>query len=158
MADNHTPEIRSYNMSQIKSKDTSIEMIVRRYLFSKGFRFRKNDTRYPGKPDIVLPKYHTVIFIHGCFWHRHTDCRYATTPGTNAEYWQIKFDRNVAKDKKNSDALEKMGWHVIGIWECELKKDLFDETMERVINKICSFYAKMTPLESKLDHDEYGFR
>ncbi len=137
MADNHSPEIRSYNMSRIRGKDTSIEMLVRRYLFAKGFRFRKNDKRYPGKPDIVLPKYKTVIFIHGCFWHRHPLCRFATTPRTNVEYWHNKFERNVTNDKKHCEELKSMGWHVIIIWECELKKGRFEETMARVMSTLC---------------------
>ena len=98
-------------------------MKVRSWLFSKGFRFRKNDRRYPGTSDIVLPKYKTVIFINGCFWHRHEGCRYATTPKTRTEFWQVKFDRNVVNDRKHKEELEAMGWNVIVIWECELNKD-----------------------------------
>lgn len=127
---------RSWNMSRIKSKDTSIELAVRRYLFAKGFRFRKNDRRYPGTPDIVLPKYKTVIFIHGCFWHRHPYCSKATTPKTNAEFWQAKFNRNVANDKKHYAELEAQGWNVIVIWECELTKRNFQGTMDRVVHEI----------------------
>ena len=136
MADRLTAAQRSRNMSHIKSKDTSIELKVRRYLFAKGYRFRKNDARYPGKPDIVLPKYRTVIFIHGCFWHRHAFCRDATTPKTNTEFWQNKFDRNVVNDRKHYDELENMGWHVIVIWECELKKSCFEQTMQKVIYEL----------------------
>lgn len=129
-------------MSAIKGKDTSIEVKVRKYLFSKGYRYRKNDRRYPGTPDIVLPKYRTVIFIHGCFWHRHPFCKYATTPSTNVEFWQSKFDRNAANDRKHYDELEKMGWHVIVIWECELSKKRFEETMQRVMNELSSVYVE----------------
>ena len=135
MSDHLTPERRSWNMSRIRGKDTSIEVKVRSYLFAQGFRFRKNDKRYPGKPDVVLPKYHTVIFIHGCFWHRHPGCKEATTPKTRAEFWQEKFDRNVANDRKNRELLEKEGWKVITLWECDINKR-FEETMEELISQI----------------------
>ena len=136
MTDRITPEHRSWNMSRIKGKDTKIEVKVRSWLFSKGFRFRKNDRRYPGTPDIVLPKYKTAIFINGCFWHRHEGCRYATTPKTRAEFWQEKFDRNVANDRKHKEELESMGWKVIVIWECELKKDRFEDTMIKLYGEL----------------------
>lgn len=123
MSDKLTPEKRSWNMSQIKGKDTKIEVEVRKYLFSKGYRFRKNDKRYPGKPDIVLPKYHVAIFVHGCFWHRHEGCKDATTPKTRTEFWLEKFDKNVKNDQIKQEKLKEMGWRVIVIWECELKRD-----------------------------------
>ena len=129
MSDKLTPERRSWNMSRIKGKDTKIEVEVRKYLFSKGYRFRKNDKRYPGKPDIVLPKYHVAIFVHGCFWHRHEGCKDATTPKTRTEFWLEKFDKNVKNDQIKQDKLRELGWKVIVIWECELKKD-FIKTME----------------------------
>lgn len=138
MADVLTPEQRSFNMSRIRGKDTGIEVAVRKYLFSKGYRYRKNDARYPGKPDIVLPKYKTVIFIHGCFWHRHEGCRYATTPKTRVEFWESKFRKNVANDKKHQEELEAAGWKVITIWECELKKNHFEETMINILNSFNS--------------------
>ena len=116
-------------MSQIKGKDTKIEVEVRKYLFSKGYRFRKNDKRYPGKPDIVLPKYHVAIFVHGCFWHRHEGCKDATTPKTRTEFWLEKFDKNVKNDQIKQEKLRELGWKVIVIWECEIKKDLI-KTME----------------------------
>lgn len=122
MADVLTKEQRHLNMSHICGRDTKPEEIVRKYLFSKGYRYRKNDSRYPGKPDIVLPKYHTAIFVHGCFWHRHPGCRYATMPATNREFWQKKFDQNVARDKKVQEQLKKDGWNVIVVWECEISK------------------------------------
>lgn len=109
-------------MSHIRGKDTRPEEIVRKYLFSKGYRYRKNDSRYPGKPDIVLPKYRTVIFVNGCFWHRHPGCRYATTPETNREFWQKKFDQNIARDRKVQMQLRADGWNVIIVWECEISK------------------------------------
>ena len=123
MSDKLTPEKRSWNMSRIKGKDTKIEVEVRNYLFSKGYRFRKNDKRYPGKPDIVLPKYHVAIFVHGCFWHRHEGCKDATTPKTRTEFWLEKFDKNVKNDQIKQEKLKEMGWRVIVLWECELKRD-----------------------------------
>ena len=131
MNDKLTPEKRSWNMSRIKGKDTKIEVEVRKYLFSKGYRFRKNDKRYPGKPDIVLPKYHVAIFVHGCFWHRHEGCKDATTPKTRTEFWLEKFDKNVKNDQIKQEKLRELGWKVIVIWECELKRS-FQETMDKV--------------------------
>ena len=125
-------------MSRIKGKDTKIEVQVRSWLFYKGFRFRKNDKRYPGKPDIVLPKYKTAIFINGCFWHRHEGCKYATTPKTRTEFWLEKFKRNVANDKRHVQQLEELGWKVITVWECQLKKQTFEDSMERILNEIIS--------------------
>ena len=136
MTEHISPAHRSWNMRQIKDKDTKIEVMVRQYLFQQGFRFRKNDKRYPGKPDIVLPKYKTVIFVHGCFWHRHEGCKYASTPKTKEEYWTAKFARNVENDKKHKDELETMGWRVIVLWECELKKN-FEAVMSDMIKKLC---------------------
>ena len=131
MSDKLTPEKRSWNMSRIKGKDTKIEVEVRKYLFSKGYRFRKNDKRYPGKPDIVLPKYHVAIFVHGCFWHRHEGCKDATTPKTRTEFWLEKFDKNVKNDQIKQEKLRELGWKVMVIWECELKRS-FQETMDKV--------------------------
>ena len=137
MADSVSKEQRSWNMSRIRGVDTSIEVMVRKYLFSNGFRYRKNVKDLPGKPDIVLPKYKTVIFVHGCFWHRHEGCKYATTPSSNSEYWQTKFSRNIENDKKHVQELNNLGWKVITIWECEIKKS-FDETMDRVADELRS--------------------
>ena len=136
MADNHSKEIRSYNMSRIRSKDTKPEVLVRKYLFSKGLRFRKNDKRYPGHPDIVLPKYNTVIFVHGCFWHFHEGCRYAVMPSSNIEYWRTKLYGNRNRDKCNQEKLKKMGWNVIIVWECQLKKDSREQTLTQLYNTI----------------------
>lgn len=135
MADSLSKERRSWNMSRIKGKDTRIEVQVRSYLFSKGYRFRKNDKRYPGKPDIVLPKYNLVIFINGCFWHHHEGCSKATIPKTRTDFWLEKFEKNVKNDKKNIDLLTQMGWRVLVLWECELEKH-FEETMQAVISTI----------------------
>lgn len=138
MADVHSKETRSYNMSQIKGKDTKPEVLVRRFLFSKGLRFRKNDKRYPGHPDIVLPKYKTIVFIHGCFWHLHEGCRYAKIPLSNVDFWENKLYGNRDRDKRNQDMLTEMGWRVITIWECQLKKDQRDETLEKLYQEIIS--------------------
>ena len=125
------------NMSRIRSTNSKPEEIVRKYLFSKGFRYRKNVKKLPGCPDIVLPKYKTVIFVNGCFWHKH-DCPRFVWPSSNQEYWKSKILRNVERDKNNCRELSSKGWNVITIWECELKKKVFEATMERVILQITS--------------------
>ncbi len=135
MADNHTPEERSYNMSRIRSKDTKPEEKVRKYLFAQGFRYRKNVRKLPGCPDIVLPKYKTVIFVHGCFWHMH-DCKRFHWPASNQEYWEPKIRRNVERDRINKKLLESLGWKNVVIWECELKKKNFEETMNSIVDKL----------------------
>ena len=135
MADNHTKEIRSMNMSHIRSTDSKPEEVVRKYLFSQGFRYRKNDKRLPGKPDIVLPKYKTVIFVNGCFWHKH-DCPRFVWPASNQEYWIPKILRNVERDKENYTTLENKGWRVLVVWECELKKKVIDDTLEKLCSDI----------------------
>lgn len=118
-------------MSRIKAKDTSIEIRVRKWLYHHGYRYRKNVSTLLGKPDIVLKSYNTVIFIHGCFWHRHPNCKDATTPKTRTEFWQSKFAKNIANDKKNTQKLEEMGFRVLIIWECEINKH-FDETVSKI--------------------------
>lgn len=125
------------NMSRIRSTNSKPEEIVRKYLFSKGFRYRKNVKKLPGCPDIVLPKYKTVIFVNGCFWRKH-DCPRFVWPSSNQEYWKPKILRNVERDKNNCRELSSKGWNVITIWECELKKKVFEATMERVILQITS--------------------
>lgn len=125
------------NMSRIRSTNSKPEEIVRKYLFSKGFRYRKNVKKLPGCPDIVLPKYKTVIFVNGCFWHKH-DCPRFVWPSSDQEYWKPKILRNVERDKNNCRELSSKGWNVITIWECELKKKVFEATMERVILQITS--------------------
>lgn len=135
MPDTISKEKRSWNMSRIKGKDTSPEISVRSYLFRSGFRFKKNVTSLPGKPDIVLPKYKTVIFINGCFWHHHEGCKFATIPKTRTDFWKAKFERNILNDKKNTDLLESCGWKVITLWECSLKKE-FAKTMGRLIENL----------------------
>lgn len=123
-------------MSQIKSKDTKPEEIVRKYLFKQGFRYRKNDKRLPGKPDIVLPKYKTVIFVNGCFWHKHEGCRYFVWPKSNTEFWKDKISKTVERDKKKKMELLNLGWKVKVIWECELKSAVREETLQRICNEL----------------------
>lgn len=130
--DRISKEKRSLNMSHIRGKDTSIEIKVRKYLYQNGFRYRKNQIQLPGKPDIMFSKYKTVVFINGCFWHHHKNCKLANIPKTNTEFWMNKFERNVRNDRKHSLELRKMGYHVITVWECKLKKD-FDREMRRII-------------------------
>jgi len=127
-----TKEQRHKNMSHIRDRDTKQEVIVRSALFRAGFRFRKNDPRYPGKPDVVLPKYKTVIFVNGCFWHHHEGCKLAYIPKTRTDFWMKKFRQNQVNDKLQREELEQLGWHVIYIWECELKKD-FNSVIKRLI-------------------------
>ena len=119
-------EQRSRNMSAIKSKNTKPEIKVRKILHSMGYRFRLHRKDLPGSPDIVLPKYKTVIFVHGCFWHRHKNCKYASTPKTRQEFWEAKFRENINRDKLNQENLSSKGWKIIIVWECEIKDKDFD--------------------------------
>lgn len=135
MADNHTKEVRSRNMSHIRSTNTKPEEKVRKYLFSKGFRYRKNVRKLPGCPDIVLPKYHTVIFVNGCFWHKH-DCSRFVWPSSNEDYWIPKITRNVERDLKNHQILREQGWRVVVVWECELKEKCFQGAMDKLVQVI----------------------
>ena len=136
VADVHTPEQRSYNMSRIRGKNTKPEELVRKYLFAQGLRYRKNDARFPGKPDIVLPKYKTVIFVNGCFWHAHNGCKYFVWPKSNVDFWKKKINGNIQRDLRNNKLLSEQGWNVIVIWECQLKKSTFDETMQHLVEQI----------------------
>lgn len=135
MADTHSKEVRRRNMQQIKSKNTKPEEIVRKYLFSKGFRYRKNVTTLPGKPDIVLPKYRTAVFVNGCFWHHH-DCPRFHWPTSNTDYWIPKIKRNEERDVENRKKLEEAGWKVLTVWECELKKAVREQTLEQLADQI----------------------
>ena len=128
MADNHSKEVRSMNMSHIRSTNSKPEEIARKYLFSRGLRYRKNVKTLPGRPDIVFPKYKAAVFVNGCFWHHH-DCGRFVWPSSNEEYWHKKIDGNVERDKKNYVALERMGWRVIIIWECELKHTVAEKNL-----------------------------
>ena len=135
MADNHSKEVRSRNMSHIRSTNSKPEETVRKYLFSHGFRYRKNVKTLPGKPDIVLSKYKTVIFVNGCFWHKH-DCPRFVWPSSNTDYWIPKIQRNVERDQRNMDSLKETGWNVIIVWECELKKAVAEERLSRLCAEI----------------------
>lgn len=135
MADNHTKKPRSMNMSHIRSTNSKPEETVRKYLFSQGLRYRKNVRKLPGCPDIVLKKYRTVIFVNGCFWHHH-DCGRFVWPSTNEEYWHKKIDRNVERDKEDQQALEELGWQVLVIWECQLKRKNALTNLQNLYEKI----------------------
>lgn len=135
MADNLSKEVRSMNMSHIRSTNSKPEEKVRKYLFAHGFRYRKNVRSLPGCPDVVLPKYKTVIFVNGCFWHKH-DCGRFVYPKSNVEYWHKKINRNVERDVENTALLQKAGWKVLVIWECQLKKKVIDENLEKLVKQI----------------------
>ena len=138
MADVHNKEIRSYNMSRIKGKDTKPEMLVRRFLHANGYRYRLHDKKLPGKPDIVLPKYKTVIFVHGCFWHGHKNCKYFVVPKTRTEWWLKKINSNIANDAKAAKALKKGGWKVICIWQCNLNAVKVEKSLHNILLKLAN--------------------
>ena len=142
MADIFTKEKRSKIMSNISGKETKPEIIVRKYLFSKGYRFRKNVKNLPGKPDIVLKKYNTIIFVHGCFWHNHEGCKRSKLPETRKEFWKKKIYGNVERDKMNLKLLNDLGWNTVVLWQCELTATKFEETIQKVIKK----YLYKTPI------------
>ena len=136
MADVHSKAVRSYNMSRIRGKDTKPEILVRKYLFSMGFRYILHDKRLPGKPDIVLPKYKVAIFVHGCFWHGHDNCKYFVVPKSRTEWWLNKIERNKSNDTNSELKIVQLGWRVINVWECELKGVRLKETLESLVSKI----------------------
>ncbi|MEO8402971.1 MAG: DNA mismatch endonuclease Vsr [Chitinophagaceae bacterium] len=136
MADVHDKKTRSYNMSRIRAKDTKPEMLVRRFLHAQGFRYKLHDKTLPGKPDLVLPKYKTVIFIHGCFWHGHEGCRYYVVPKTRTEWWLNKINGNKANDEKAILALEKGNWRIFTLWECDLKPSNAEKTLSGLLKKL----------------------
>lgn len=142
MTDVHTKEVRSYNMSRIRSKNTKPEMAVRKYLFAHGFRYKLHSKDLPGKPDIVLPKYGTVIFVHGCFWHGHEGCKYFVVPKTKTEWWLNKIARNKQLDKEHVKQLKEDKWNVIMLFECKLKKDKIDSTLKALIKKLNKNFSK----------------
>ncbi len=133
MTDNHSREIRSYNMSRIRSIDTTPELIVRKYLFRNNFRYRLHDKKLPGKPDIILKKYKTVVFVHGCFWHGHLGCKKFVIPKTNTIYWKPKIEKNRERDVKNTRQLKSLGWNIIIIYECQLSKSEQETTLNELI-------------------------
>ena len=138
MADVHDKETRSYNMSRIKGKDTKPEMLVRKFLHAQGFRYRLHVKNLPGKPDIVLPKYKIVIFVHGCFWHGHESCKYFVVPKTRTEWWLNKINGNIENDKKVEKSLQKEGWKIITLWECQLKPAIIKSTLSQLPESITS--------------------
>ncbi len=150
MADKISKEHRSWNMSRIRSKDTKPEKVIRSLLHRAGLRFRLHCRNLPGKPDLVFPRYKTVIFVHGCFWHRHEGCRDATTLGSRTEFWNRKFSDNIQRDKKVKAALEEMGWRVLVVWECEIKKN--NTQLKYRILKELGVYSMFKP---ENDGDEY---
>lgn len=139
MADVMTPKQRSRCMAAIKGKDTKPEMIVRKYLFSRGLRFRVQVRKLPGTPDIVLPKYKTAIFVNGCFWHGHEGCKYFRLPKSNVEFWKEKIERNIERDRESMQALLDLGWKIIRVWECELRnKANREDTLNKIYKSITS--------------------
>lgn len=132
MADTVDRATRSRMMSAIKGKNTLPERTVRSYLHQSGLRFRLHTTDLPGRPDIVLPRWGCVVFVHGCFWHRHRGCRFATTPASNARFWQKKFDANVERDRRNTAALRRLGWRVIVVWECSIRSTTLRSVVRRI--------------------------
>ncbi len=146
MADVHTTSTRSYNMSRIRGKDTKPEMLVRQYLHARGLRYRLHTKELPGKPDLVFSGLRTVIFVHGCFWHRHEGCRYFVVPKTRTDFWLNKIGRNVANDERQQEELKNQGWRVLVVWECELRPPYRERTLERL------FYSLTAP-----EVDELGY-
>ena len=136
MVDVHDKETRSFNMSRIKAKDSKPEMLVRKFLFSRGFRYKLHDKNLPGKPDLVFPKYKTVIFVNGCFWHGHDGCRYFVVPKTRSDWWLQKIRRNRELDKQNIAKLENAGWRVLTIFECDLKSHVREGTLLGIGNRL----------------------
>lgn len=136
MADIHDKQTRSYNMSQIKGKDTKPELLVRKFIFANGFRYKLHDKKLPGKPDIVLPKLKTVIFVHGCFWHGHDNCKYFVVPKTRTDWWLQKINRNKQLDEKNFINLTTAGWKVLSIFECELKGVKQGRTLSKLLARL----------------------
>lgn len=136
MADNRTSEQRSYNMSMIRSTNTRPEILVRKFLFNQGFRYRLHSKKLMGKPDIVMPKYNAVIFVHGCFWHGHISCKFAKEPVSNNSFWVDKIETNKQRDKRNILALKKQGWKVFVLWECQLAKNKAEKTLNKLLQKL----------------------
>ena len=148
MADIMTPNQRSRCMAAIKDKDTKPEILVRKFLFSKGLRYRLNNRKLPGSPDIVLKKYKTVIFVDGCFWHGHEGCKYFRLPKSNTSFWETKITRNIERDKETTQALTALGWKVIRIWECELRnKSNREAALNKLLNDITCSTVKRYSVE-----------
>ena len=141
-------------MAAVKSKDTKPEMVVRKYLWSRGFRYRVNNPRLPGHPDIVLRKYHTCIFVNGCFWHGHEGCKYFRMPKTNTEFWEKKISRNRERDREEQKQLARMGWHCITVWECELKGERREKTLESLEFTLNHIFIQDRDLRYRLPEGE----
>lgn len=154
MSDHLTIEQRHKNMAAVKSKDTKPEMVVRKYLWSRGFRYRVNNPRLPGHPDIVLRKYHTCIFVNGCFWHGHEGCKYFRMPKTNTEFWERKISRNRERDLEEQKQLARMGWHCITVWECELKGERREKTLESLEYTLNHIFIQDRDLRYRLSERE----
>ena len=136
MSDVHSKAQRSYNMSRIRSTDTKPEMLVRKFLHAQGYRYTLHDKKLPGRPDIVLPKYKTLVFIHGCFWHGHANCKYYVVPKTRTSWWLHKINTNKANDAKAMRALKKDGWKIITVWECKLKPGKMEKALRSLVDKM----------------------
>ena len=162
MTDIISKENRSRNMAAIKGKDTKPEIIVRKYLFSKGLRYRVHVKKLPGSPDIVLPKYKTVIFVNGCFWHGHEGCKFSHLPKSNEFFWEQKIRRNKARDIANEYVLQTEGWRVIRVWECEIKKvndreKILETIYKQIITPHNPYQTEEAPLPSAAEPSEaYG--
>ena len=154
MSDHLTIEQRHKNMAAVKSKDTKPEMVVRKYLWSRGFRYRVNNPRLPGHPDIVLRKYRTCIFVNGCFWHGHEGCKYFRMPKTNTEFWERKISRNRERDREEQKQLARMGWHCITVWECELKGERREKTLESLEYTLNHIFIQDRDLRYRLPEGE----
>lgn len=154
MSDHLTIEQRHKNMAAIRSKDTKPEMVVRKFLWSRGFRYRVNNPRLPGHPDIVLRKYHTCIFVNGCFWHGHEGCKYYRVPKTNTEFWERKISRNRERDREEQKQLARMGWHCITVWECELKGERREKTLESLEFTLNHIFIQDRDLRYRLQERE----
>ena len=140
--DRLTKEQRHRCMASIRGKDTKPELLVRRFLFSRGFRYRLNHPRLPGRPDIVLRKYRTVIFVNGCFWHGHEGCKHYVVPKSNTEFWTAKIERNRARDIDEQHELAAMGWHCITVWECQLKPAIRKNTLKSLVYTLNRIYLQ----------------
>lgn len=151
-----TPKQRHKIMASVHSKGTKPEVIVRKYLWKDGFRYRKNNPRLPGHPDIVLRKYRTCIFVNGCFWHGHEGCRYFKMPKTHIDFWTKKINRNRERDKEEQKQLAEMGWHVIVVWECQLRNDKREQTLESLAYTLNHIYIKDHSVAYPRLEDETG--
>lgn len=139
MADTVSKQKRSEIMSHVTGKETKPEIMVRKYLFARGLRYRKNVKQLPGTPDIVFPKYKTAVFVNGCFWHGHKGCKYSHLPSTNLEYWEKKIADNLERDERKTRALEKLGYRVLIVWQCQLKPNIKVETLETLYHNIVNY-------------------